>query len=163
MQKEDEGTQASPLQVAAAMGDFDLAKNLLDAGLPYEPSAEGDSPLSIAAQEPCYYRLVTLLCLHGADPLVELPPNTLDDLSLLVATKLNSVGDSEEDYERRFLLTLVYTKCLHIIGCVAAGALEPGLGASLLRGAREESAEVLARYDVPEEQLSEEVRGYVRE
>jgi hypothetical protein len=106
--------------------------------------------------------MATLLCLTGADPFLELAPAELEDLPLLISCKLTSVGESLEDYNRMFIITVAYAKCIHIVQSVASGILPADMGADLFRLGEQEKAGVRERFGLAsDEVMREEVTSYL--
>jgi len=70
------------------------------------PTDSNPSPLFIAAsQNPPLYRIISLLCKHGADPLLELPLEmNQTQLALRAATQMTQDNISEQEWNKRFIL-----------------------------------------------------------
>jgi hypothetical protein len=99
------------LHICVLMGAFDALQYMFENDLcRYDMkdyvSEKCISPLYLAAcvMDTPPYRLITLLCQHGANALMELPTQTMDNVAVKVAASLSSVGKTEEEYNK--LLTM---------------------------------------------------------
>ena len=106
------------------MNDFILLRYILENNIisydvdKYTSSSEYLSPLYLASCiiDPVNYRIVTLLCMNGAQPLLEIPMMKLEDsLPLKVATQANTLGESHEEYVLMISMAVVNIKLVHIV------------------------------------------------
>ncbi len=98
-------------------------RSLLIAGVRYPTDYPWTgTPLSFAAHAE-NYRLVTCLCINGADPLTELEDEDRLDMRLTVATGLKSIESSELEYMKKLIMGTFDVKSLEIMGRFAAGLI----------------------------------------
>lgn len=101
---------------AAMLGDLSLAQAAFEDKETY-PTAIPDigTPLQIAAASPPYYRLITFFCTFcGANPLVELTLDQMDDMVVHVATSMNTIGADEEEYMVRLRLSVIRVQTVRL-------------------------------------------------
>lgn len=69
------------------------------------------SPLSLAASDPAYYRMITLLCRNGADPTTELTEEQLTDIAIRVACETKQI------YADQVCVALLCVELLDVMYC----------------------------------------------
>ena len=69
------------------------------------------------------FREMTCLCLHGADPIIELSDELRSDMRLHVACGLGSIESSPQEYAVKLVVGTFEVKMLELMGRFAAGQL----------------------------------------
>jgi len=109
MDKKDKKSSESlseKLLKAIKQNSVETVREIVSADTFVYPSDSNPSPLYVAAtQTPPLYRIIALLCKHGADPLLELPLEmNQTQLSIRAATQMTQDNISETEWNKRFVL-----------------------------------------------------------